>query len=78
MEKGVNHIWKCQIKWNHFHHMGPEYFFSLFLRPYYFLVPLLSHFIFFLHIKNQKIFLDKNTGHPPSPPPPPDNQMISP
>ena len=20
-------IWKYQIKWNHFHHMGPEYFF---------------------------------------------------
>ena len=39
----ANDIWKYQIKWNHFHHMGPEYFFSLFLRPYYFLVPLLSH-----------------------------------
>ena len=43
------------------------FFFSLFLRPYYFLVSLLSHFIFFLHIKNQNIFLDKN----PAPPPPP-------
>ena len=32
------------------------FFFSLFLRPYYFLVPLMSRFIFFLHIKNQNIF----------------------
>ena len=53
---------------------GFRIFFSLFLRPYYFLVPFLSHFIFFLHIKNQNIFLDKN----PAPPPPPDNQMVSP
>ena len=52
--------------------MGPEYFFSVFLRPYYFLVPLLSHFIFSLHIKKQNIFLDKN------PAPLPDNQMASP
>ena len=56
MEKGIwglcppdaNDIWKYQIKWNHFHYMDPEYFVSLFLRPYYVLVPLLSHFkIFF-------------------------------
>ena len=48
VEKGVcganppeaNDIWKYQINWNRFHHMGQEYFFSLFLRPYYFLVPL--------------------------------------
>ena len=48
--------------------MGPEYsfftnfeavlFFSTLLEPFYF---------FFLHIKNQNIFLDKN----PAPPPPP-------
>ena len=64
----ANDIWKYQIKWNHFHHMGLEYFFfSLFLRPYYFFVPLLSHFIFFLHIKTQNIFLDKNSA--PLPPP---------
>ena len=69
----ANDIWKYQIKWNLFHHMGPEHFFSLFLRPYYFLVPLLSHFIFFLHIKNQNIFLDKTHA-----PPPQDNQMVSP
>ena len=38
VEKGVwvakppeaNDIWKYQIKWNHFHHMGPEYFFHYF------------------------------------------------
>ena len=35
VEKGVTHrvandIWKYQIKWNHFHHMGPEYFFHCF------------------------------------------------
>ena len=60
----ANDIWKCQIKWNHFfHHMGPEYIFSLFLRPYYFLVPLLSHFICFLHIKNQNTFF-LDTPHP--------------
>ena len=60
-------IWKYQIKWNHFHHMGPEYFFSLFLRPYYFLVPFLSHFIFFfLAYQEPNIFLDKH----PAPPPP--------
>ena len=41
----ANEIWKYQIKWNHFHDMGTEYIFSLFLRPYYFLVPILSHFI---------------------------------
>ena len=34
-----------------------------------FLAPLLSHFIFLLHIKNQNIFLDKNPGHPHLPPP---------
>ena len=67
----ANGIWKYQIKWNHFHHMGPEYVFSLFLRPYYFLVPLLSHFIFFLHTKNQNIFLDKNPARPRPPHPPP-------
>ena len=22
----ANDIWKYQMKWNHFHHMGPEYF----------------------------------------------------
>ena len=72
----ANDIWKYQIKWNNFHHMGPEYFFSLFLRPYFFLVPLLSHFIFFLHIKNQNIFLFyKNPA--PAPTPPPDNQMVT-
>ena len=40
--------------------MGPEYFFHYF-EPILFLVPLLSHFIFLLHINNQNIFLDKNT-----------------
>ena len=61
MEKGVwnppeaNDIWKYQIKWNHFHHMIPEYFFH-YLWGNIILVPLLSHFIFFLHIKNQNIF----------------------
>ena len=48
------------------------FFFSLSLRPYYFLVPLLSHFIFFLHIKNQNIkkktHTKKTAPHPPPPP----------
>ena len=61
----ANDIWKYQIKWNHFHHMGPEYFFHYFWGHIIFLVFLLSHFIFFLHIKNQNIFLDKNPGPPP-------------
>ena len=26
----ANDIWKYQIKWNHFHHMGPEFFFHYF------------------------------------------------
>ena len=56
--------------------MGPEYFFSLFLRPYYFLEPLLSHFIFFFFAYQEpKYFLDKPS---PLPPPHPDNQMVSP
>ena len=46
------------------------FFFSLFLRPYHFLVPLLSPFIFFLHMKNQNIFLDKNPDPTPTPHPP--------
>ena len=45
--------------------MGPEYFFHYFWGHIIFLVSLLSHFIFFLHIKNQNIFLDKNPGPPP-------------
>ena len=49
--------------------MCPEYLFSLFWGNIIFLVLLLSHFIFFLHIKNQNIFLDN---------PFPDNQMVSP
>ena len=40
----ANNIWKYQIKWNHFHHMGPEYFFHYLghiifitrLEPFYF------------------------------------------
>ena len=52
-----------------------------------FLVPLLSHFSFFLHFKNQNMFLDKNPAPAPPPPqktkwsvppPTPDNQMVSP
>ena len=67
----ANDIWKYQIKWNHFHHMGPEFFFSLSLRPNYFLVPLLSHFIFFfLHIKNQTIKKKKKKKKQPRTPPP--------
>ena len=45
--------------------MGPEYFFSLFLKPYF--------FNFFLAYQEPKNFLDKNPA-----PPPPDNQMVSP
>ena len=52
---------------------GSRIFFSLFFKAILFLVPLLSHFIFFLHIKNQNIFLNKNPA-----PPPPDKQMVSP
>ena len=53
----ANDIWKYQIKWNHFHHVGPEYFFFTISEAILF---------FFLHMKNQNIFLDKN----PAPPPP--------
>ena len=47
-------------------------FFTIF-EAILFLVPLLSHFIFFLHIKNQNIFLDKN----PAPPPPTSHPKIT-
>ena len=67
----ANDIWKYQIKWSHFHHMGPEYFFHYFWGHIIFLVPLLSRVIFLLHIKNQNIFLDKNPAPFPSPPPSP-------
>ena len=30
-----NDIWKYQIKWNHFHHMGPGFIFSTPLEPFY-------------------------------------------
>ena len=53
-------IWKYQIKWNHFHHMGPEYLFFTIFEAILFLVPL-------LHIKNQNIFSDKNPAPPPRP-----------
>ena len=39
VEKGVwgaNNIWKYQIKWNHFHHMGPDIIFSTPVEPCYF------------------------------------------
>ena len=53
----ANDIWKYHIKWNHFHDMGPEYFFSLFLRPYYFFSTPLEPFYFFSCISRTKIFL---------------------
>ena len=59
--------------------MDPEYYFHYFLCHTIILVPLLSHFIFFLHIEKQNIFLDKNPATPPPPlPRSPDNQMVSP
>ena len=60
----ANDIWKYQIKWNHFHHMGPEYFFHYFWGHIIFST-LLEPF-YFLHIKNQNMFLDKNPA-PPNP-----------
>ena len=42
-------------------------FFHYFWGHIIFLVPLLSHFIFFLHVKNQNIFLDKNLWSPQKP-----------
>ena len=67
-----NDIWKYQIKWNHFHHMGPEYFFLTIFEAILFLVPLLSHFIylFFSCISRTKIIFSIKT-QPPSPPPHP-------
>ena len=51
----ANDIWKYQIKWNHFHHMGPEFFFfTIFEAILFFSTPLVP-FYFFLHIKNQNI-----------------------
>ena len=50
----ANDIWKYQIKWNHLHHMGPEFFFSLFLRPYYFFSTPLVPFYFFLAYQEPK------------------------
>ena len=41
----ANEIWKYQIKWSHFHHMGTEYIFFTIFEAILFLVPILSHFI---------------------------------
>ena len=45
--------------------MGPEYFFHYFWGYIIFKYPSWAIFFFFLHIKNQNIFLDKNPA--PSP-----------
>ena len=58
--------------------MGPEYICHYFWDHIIFQYPSWAIIFFFLHIKKQNIFLDKNPAPPPPPRPPPDNQMVSP
>ena len=65
----ANDIWKYQIKWNHFHHMGPEFFFFTIFEAILFFSTPLEPFYFFSCISRTKI-LKKQTKKT-SPPPPP-------
>ena len=67
-KKSQRHL-EISNKMESFPSYGSRIFFFTIFEAILFLVPLLSHFIFFLHIKNQNIFLDKNPV--PLPPPPP-------